>query len=121
MCEECLPTETIKCNNGHSFCIDCIRQGVEELINDGKSTISCFTECNSEIEIEKLELILEPKMYKILFKNRQLDDIRKAKLQGLEICPYCNYSYIPPIEDKIFRCKFPECLKETCRYICSFN
>ena len=50
--------------------------------------------------------------------KRQAEEIKKAQINGLESCLFCDFSYIPNPDDKVFLCQNEECLKEICRYVC---
>lgn len=53
-------------------------------------------------------------MFSNLCQNKQLDDLNKAQIDGLELCPLCfGYAIIPNPEDKIFHCE--KCFKDSCR------
>ena len=74
--------------------------------------IPCFS-CDSVFSFDTLKKALNPKKFEILFKNHQIHEFKNAKIEGLEICPFCGFSYILSKEDNIF--KFSDCMKESCR------
>ncbi|KAJ4457968.1 putative ring finger [Paratrimastix pyriformis] len=49
-------------------------------------------------------------------KRVQAEDLRKAAIDGLEECPFCDFRMIiENKDDKVFHCQNPACGKETCR------
>lgn len=54
-------------------------------------------------------------MFSKVVQKRQLQEVKAAGIEDLELCPYCDFATIPPAGDKIFYCLNPECMKETCR------
>lgn len=60
-------------------------------------------------------MVLDPKLLRKAFQKKQMEDVKKADIEGLESCPFCEFSTIPPPGDKIFRCLNEDCGKESCR------
>lgn len=113
--DECIPTKTAECNEGHVFCFECIIRGSESTLADGEAQIKCFTDCKSEFSLATLQKILPPTQFSVLLKKKQAAEVMAADVEGLVSCPFCHFASIPPPEDKVFKCLNPECMKETCR------
>lgn len=60
-------------------------------------------------------MVLDPVVFARLVLRKQMDDVKKAEIDGLENCPFCEFSTVPAAEDKIFKCQNPDCMRETCR------
>lgn len=44
-----------------------------------------------------------------------MEEVKAARIEELEMCPFCDFATIPHENDKIFKCLNPECMKESCR------
>ncbi|CAK9829067.1 E3 ubiquitin-protein ligase RNF216 [Anthophora retusa] len=119
--DECIPSKCSTCTNGHVFCNSCILSGTESMLAEGKTRISCFTDCDEEFSLPTLQKILSPKQFSTLVSKKQEAEVITAKLEGLISCPFCHFASIPPSEDKVFKCLNPECMKETCRFCKKLN
>ncbi|RZB39510.1 uncharacterized protein BDFB_012314, partial [Asbolus verrucosus] len=62
-----------------------------------------------------LIMALDKKVFQRLCQRRQIEEIKNANIDGLETCPFCDFSMIPAEGDKIFKCENIECMKESCR------
>ncbi|XP_025829373.1 E3 ubiquitin-protein ligase RNF216-like [Agrilus planipennis] len=113
--DELIPEECFFCNDGCIFCKPCIKKGVETYIGDGKLHFPCLGNCGSEFGLSTLQMVLDPPVFSKMFQRRQLEEIKKANIDGLEMCPFCEFATIPAENDKTFRCENPDCLKESCR------
>jgi len=103
------------CNEGHLFCKTCVQKSVEVRIGDGHTTFPCLQECDSTFSLKLLEVLVDATMFSRLLQRIQLDEVRAADIDGLEVCPFCDFAIILPPETSIFKCLNPECLKESCR------
>lgn len=119
--DECIPAKCSTCTDGHVFCNSCILSGTESMLAQGKTRISCFTDCDEEFNLPTLQKILPPKQFSILVSKKQEEEVITAELEGLISCPFCHFASIPPPEDKVFKCLNPECMKETCRFCKKLN
>ena len=122
-CQCCFDNELIEddmmpCPMGHLFCRDCIKRYAISQLGECKYKFKCFKEnCEEQFSIETLRQLLEPNMFSNLLQNMQKEEIKNAKIPGLESCPSCGYSaIIDNPDEKIFQCFNKECLKETCRF-----
>lgn len=60
--------------------------------------------------------VLSANMMSAYIRNKQNEEIKKANITNLETCPFCVYAeIIENPDEKVFYCKNPDCLKETCR------
>lgn len=48
-------------------------------------------------------------------RKKQLEEVKAAGIEDLEMCPFCDFATIPEAANKIFTCLNPECMKESCR------
>ncbi|KAL7303319.1 hypothetical protein TKK_0004509 [Trichogramma kaykai] len=119
--DECMPSKCALCNEGHTFCNDCVIRGTDSILADGGTHVQCFTECSSEFSLSTLQKVLKPTKFSALLTKRQLAEVMAAGVDGLVSCPFCHFASIPPPEDKVFRCLNPECMKETCRLCKELN
>lgn len=54
-------------------------------------------------------------MFSKVAQRKQLEEVKAAGINELEMCPFCDFATIPAPEDKLFKCLNPECMKESCR------
>ena len=109
--------DTLSCPEGHLFCKECIRRSAEEVVGQGRVNFSCLTDCQSEFSTNTLQQVLTSKMFSLVLRKIQEEEIKKADIPDLVSCPFCPFATImPDVEDKVFRCLNPECLKESCRW-----
>jgi E3 ubiquitin-protein ligase RNF216 len=74
--------------------------------------------CACVFSAEDLRPILEDNQWKFYQRARQHVELRDAKLESLESCPFCDYAVI--IEEdvhslRVFQCENPVCRKTSCR------
>lgn len=60
-------------------------------------------------------MVLDKKTFDPLFTKIQIDEVKRANIDGLETCPYCDFSMILSDGEKIFQCQNLECMESTCR------
>ncbi|XP_043248721.1 uncharacterized protein DDB_G0292642-like isoform X2 [Colletes gigas] len=118
---ECMPCKCSTCDDGHIFCNSCIRRGIETKLANGETNTSCFINCVGEFRLSTLQKILPPTLFSILINKKQEAEVMAAGLEGLVSCPFCHFAYIPPPEDKIFKCLNVKCMKESCRLCKEIN
>ncbi|XP_015429792.1 PREDICTED: uncharacterized protein LOC107186444 [Dufourea novaeangliae] len=118
---ECVPTKCSTCDDGHIFCNPCVIKGTEMKLSQGETRISCFINCGAEFSLSTLQRILPPTQFSILIGKIQEAEVMAAGLEGLVSCPFCPFASIPPVEDKVFKCLNPECMKESCRLCKELN
>ncbi|XP_072385345.1 uncharacterized protein [Diabrotica undecimpunctata] len=113
--EELIPEEIYFCMKDCPFCKECVKKGVEVGVGRGDTKFPCMADCDSEFSLQTLQMVLPNKLFERLAQKIASEEIRKANVEGLEVCPFCDFATILPDEDKIFKCENPECLKESCR------
>ncbi|CAG9836615.1 unnamed protein product, partial [Diabrotica balteata] len=107
--------EVYFCIKDCPFCKECVKKGVEVGVGRGDTRFPCMADCDSEFSLQTLQMVLPNKLFERLAQKIASEEIRKANVDGLEVCPFCDFATILPDEDKIFKCENPECLKESCR------
>jgi hypothetical protein len=55
------------------------------------------TKCDADYDFKTLTSILEPKIYNNILSTLQQEEIRKADIENLEMCKYCNYAGRSPL------------------------
>jgi len=115
--DEVLLEEACYCTNDiHWFCRDCVVTGSLVKIGENETRIKCFTEqCDGEISLATLKLVLPAKTYERFAEKRAYSDIQAADIEGLHECPFCNYQVIIPESERLITCKNPECGKISCK------
>lgn len=103
----------------HWLCWACVKMHVETEIGMGRHRIVCFhvDGCTHGFAQGQLLLAVPQQYIDKMAKMEQDDDIRRAELDGLTECPFCDFKAIcPPAEvDREFRCENPECGIVSCR------
>ncbi|XP_045464143.1 uncharacterized protein LOC123673603 isoform X2 [Harmonia axyridis] len=113
--EGLLPEECYLCKKNCPFCKDCVAKGAELAIGEGKLKFPCLTNCNSEFDISTLRMVLDKKIFDPLFTKIQIEELKRANIDGLETCPFCDFSMILSDQEKIFKCQNVDCMEMTCR------
>ena len=87
----------------------------------GGHTIKCvYGDCERVIPIERVREHLRPDTISELLKRAQRDELRRAALDDVQECPFCEFAaVIEDSNDRIFRCMNQQCLKESCRLVVS--
>ncbi|XP_018057695.1 PREDICTED: uncharacterized protein LOC108693320 [Atta colombica] len=119
--DECMPSKCSTCEDGHIFCNSCIIRSTDVVLGDGNTRVDCLLQCGSEFPLSILQRVLPPTKFSILLCKRQEAEVIAAGVDGLVSCPFCHFASIPPLEDKIFKCLNPECMKESCRLCKELN
>ena len=108
----------------HFFCFGCIRKNAETQVGLMKYQLQCIdtSGCQAEFSRSTLEDVLGPSLTKKLDSLQQEDEIRRAGLEGLDSCPFCEFKAVcaPIEEDREFRCQNPACEEVSCR-LCRTN
>lgn len=113
--ETLLPEECYFCKKGCTFCKECVKLGAETVIGNNELVFPCLADCSSEFSIPTLQMVLDSVVFSRMAQRKQMEEVKRANIEGLETCPYCDFSNIPAENDKIFKCLNPDCMKETCR------
>jgi len=115
----CLEAQMLSCPVGHLFCKECIKRGSESAYGEGKTELLCFQEnCKEKFDLKTLESVLESDKFSKWSLKIQSAEVEKAGVSGLESCPFCHYAVImesAPEQNPTFRCRHPDCGKESCR------
>ncbi|RHZ43160.1 E3 ubiquitin-protein ligase RNF216 [Aspergillus thermomutatus] len=115
------PNRAMTCEgeNVHFFCFSCIRKSAETQIGLMKYQLQCFdtSGCQASFPRSDLKEVLGSSMMAKLDALQQQDEISRARIDGLESCPFCEFKAIcPPVEeDREFRCCNPCCEVVSCR------
>lgn len=93
---------------------------VEEEIGQGRTSFRCLEgECKAEFSLATLKRVMKPSIFSNILERKQQEEIAAAGIEDLVACPFCNFQTIMPNpEDKVFKCLNPECMKDSCRYVC---
>ncbi|GLV34113.1 hypothetical protein CBL_00042 [Carabus blaptoides fortunei] len=113
--DEILVDETIRCENGHTFCKTCVRKSCEVFMGQGKLDFHCLQNCQMQFSLYDLQMALPPNTFSKIAQKKQLEEVKAAGLKDLEFCASCDFAFIPAPDDKIFRCMNTKCMRETCR------
>ncbi|KAI4471115.1 ubiquitin conjugating enzyme 7 interacting protein-related [Holotrichia oblita] len=113
--DEVMPKNIVSCENGCDFCNECVKTSAEILFGEGKLDFPCLQDCGSAFSLQTLKNVLSPKMFSKMAQRKQLEEVKAAGIEELEMCPFCDFATIPAPGDKLFRCLNPECMKESCR------
>ncbi|KAK6540391.1 hypothetical protein TWF694_009190 [Orbilia ellipsospora] len=108
-----------QCVDGHLFCLDCGKRNASNEIGKQKYKLLCMDSsgCRKEFPAEEVKKFCDEKMLETLERLEQRDILRKAEIEGLSECPFCDFAAIvPPVEiDREFRCQDPDCMTISCR------
>ncbi|XP_050295056.1 uncharacterized protein LOC126735155 [Anthonomus grandis grandis] len=115
MDDELIPEECFTCMKGCVFCQSCVQKYVEVQMGDGLTTFPCCNDCDSQFNLYVLQLALPQNIFEKLVLKIQSNELKKANLEGLEMCPFCDFVSVTVEENKTFKCQNDDCLKESCR------
>jgi hypothetical protein len=103
----------------HFFCNDCVKRQAESQVGAMKYEMMCMdtSGCKAELSTEGVAQAIPLQLYDKLAFNQQQAEISSAGIQGLEMCPFCDFKAIcEPIDvDSVFDCQNPDCGLVTCR------
>ncbi|KAK3502517.1 hypothetical protein B0T13DRAFT_394231 [Neurospora crassa] len=106
-------------DTAHWFCYDCARRQAENQIGQQRYHLGCMSMdgCEATFSRDQKDLFLDDRLKRTLDQIEQSDSIRRAGIEGLETCPFCNYAAeYPPVEvNWEFECQQPECGVKSCR------
>jgi len=134
--EEIVAAETVKCSEGHSFCMSCIRTFADTSFGAGLYTIS--TNNLGNVSFEEVTILKCPEMGgcekkgiftdAVLAKCMTEENFNRysqrstalaaafAGVGELVECPFCDFVVsMPNEEDHVVVCLNPLCLKKSCR------
>ena len=86
--------------------------------------LTCLGQCDENFALSTLQKALKANIFSKWLKRIQIAEIENAGLnEGLDFfeieqCPFCPFATImdtKPDQDKLFKCRNPECSKESCR------
>nr|XP_023023471.1 E3 ubiquitin-protein ligase RNF216-like [Leptinotarsa decemlineata] len=113
--DELIPEECYFCMKDCVFCKDCVKTGTENVIGKGEIKFPCFNNCGAEFSFQTLQMVLPKNIFERLTQRSASEEIKKANVDGLETCPFCDFAMVLPENEKIFKCINEECLIESCR------
>jgi hypothetical protein len=103
----------------HFFCNDCVKRQAESQVGAMKYEMMCMdtSGCKAELSTEGVAQAIPLQLYDKLAFNQQQAEISSARIQGLEMCPFCDFKAIcePVNIDSVFDCQNPDCGLVTCR------
>ena len=136
-------TEMVSCRNeGHLFCIDCLRRYAEERVfgvgdlggggggkksangdEDGAAAapetndLTCFHAdgCTSTFQYELLRKALPPKVMQRYDELQATRAMEIAGVEGLHRCPKCDFQALLSPSEMIFHCPVESCRFESCK------
>lgn len=78
--------------------------------------------CKATFSREQRFRFLDHASIEKLERLQQQDEIRRADMDDVASCPYCDFVAIclPVVQDKVFECRNPECMEASCR-ICKLK
>ena len=88
------------------YCLDCIQRASDVAIGEGKTQLRCLGQCDHDFNLATLEKALKPHAFAKWTKNIQVGELEKAKIEGLEQCPFCPFAaimYSTPEENKVIK------------------
>lgn len=98
----------------HLFCLECIGRYVGEEMGQGRVRFRCLNpDCGAEILEETLWMVTKNTVYASLLVKRQLEEVLKAKIEGLEACPFCDFMAVLDQGNTVFTCM--KCKRNSCR------
>jgi hypothetical protein len=112
---------TVHCEGeeAHFFCNDCVKRQAESQVGAMKYEMLCMdtSGCAAELSTEGVAQAIPLQLYDKLAFNQQQAEISSAGIQGLEMCPFCDFKAIcEPVDvDSVFDCRNPDCGFVTCR------
>ena len=86
------------------YCLECIQRASDVAIGEGKTQLGCLGQCDHDFNLATLEKALKPHAFAKWTKNIQVGELEKAKIEGLEQCPFCPFAaimYSTPQENKV--------------------
>ena len=117
--------EMTSCQDGHLFCIECVRRYAEEqLFGLSKTVLTCMSgsdeptavkgKCVASFIAGSLERALPPK---VRAKYEEALFNAAVTSAGLETskCPKCDFQALLPPTERVFRCPRKGCYYESCR------
>lgn len=103
----------------HMVCHGCIKSHIESEIGMNRYKIVCIhmNGCESGFAIPELQRGVPQQLLDKLARIQQEDEVRRAEIEGLVECPFCDFMAIcpPAAEDKEFRCINEDCKIVSCR------
>lgn len=113
------PRKHVKCSadNPHVFCRVCPRRTLEAEMESGNITFKCIgdAECTGVFTEKEQRYYMSKHMVdKVSLMVAKLS-ISKAGIEGIVYCPHCPNAVVADnLENDIFECTNPSCLKATC-------
>ncbi|XP_076272346.1 uncharacterized protein LOC143203906 [Rhynchophorus ferrugineus] len=112
--DELIPEECFICQKGCIFCKKCLHQAIMVKMGDGEYNFDCSM-CDSKFTMPTVQNVLGQEKFDALMIKVQSEEIRRANVDGMETCPFCDFTDVPLPSSNIFKCLNPDCRKESCR------
>jgi TRIAD3 protein (E3 ubiquitin-protein ligase RNF216) len=110
--------EMAQCSDAHLFCESCVRSYADAQLGQQSADLVCMdgSGCKAPFSETELRRVLNPKAMTLYDRLTARSNLEKAKIDGLEECPFCEYQCVIENEhEKLFRCRWEECMKVSCR------
>lgn len=114
-------TFCIQCPEGHHFCRRCITHYASRELGSQNTRLTCMDTggCHAVFTSAGLANILSPTLLALFHRLELRRDLKEARLEGLEECPFCDWACIieiPKDECIFFWCRNEEdCGVISCR------
>ena len=101
----------------HFFCFNCTKTNVEHELGFGRCRPLCMAGCSAGFSESQLRLCVDENLLANLLRLQQQEDLKKADIEGLTECPFCDYmaECESVLNDCEFRCQHPDCSIVSCR------
>uniref|UniRef100_V5GJN0 E3 ubiquitin-protein ligase n=1 Tax=Anoplophora glabripennis TaxID=217634 RepID=V5GJN0_ANOGL len=110
-----IPEECYFCLKGCVFCKECVRRGAENIIGNAGLRFPCFATCDSEFSLHTLQMVLPRNTFEKLAQNIAIEEAKRANIDGVEMCPFCDWIVVVPDDKKVIKCCNMDCMTESCR------
>jgi hypothetical protein len=110
--------EMAQCPDAHLFCKPCVGSYADVQLGQQSVELVCMdgSGCKAPFSETELRRVLDRKAMQLYDRLSARSNLEKAKIAGLEACPFCKYQYVIEIEnEKLFRCRWEGCMKVSCR------
>ena len=109
----------VQCPETHLFCSECMTTYASTLLGSHDPNIVCMDQsgCKAAIPASELHRFLPQKLIDLWERVKQRKEVELAGLEGLEECPFCDWScVIENPDEKLFRCENIDiCGEVSCR------
>ncbi|KAF4965531.1 hypothetical protein FSARC_6681 [Fusarium sarcochroum] len=96
----------------HCFCRECFKRQAEAIAGASQYKLSCMStaNCTSVFSDKVKKEVLDSRLLGVLQRNELRDSLRKADIEGLTCCPFCDFAAIYPAITEVpeLRCEHPD-------------